>query len=379
MKTKIAVFFGGRSVEHDVSIITANQAMQHLSDEKYEIFPIYMKNGAFFVGEMLKDISFFENFNSKKVSQVYLIDGVFYTKIKSLLVKKFKPDVALDCCHGGEGENGVLQGVLEYNNIPYTSAGVLASALGMDKILAKDVFQNLLLNTIEGLAISREDFLDKPDDVIRHLETFLDYPVIVKPSSLGSSIGIKVAQARDELMIALEVASAFDSRILVERALSDFVELNCAVVSNGYTVFSSEVEKPISWNSFLTFEDKYLSENGKGMNHAGREMPAKIDAELYELVKKTSEKIYIELNLSGVVRFDFMLSKGKLYINEMNTIPGSMAFYLFEPIGINFSQLLDMIIEGAKRKDYIKKKSKMAFDSQVIKNFSDVKGKCLQK
>lgn len=373
MKTKIAVFFGGRSVEHDVSIITANQAMQHLSNEKYEIYPIYMRNGEFYYGEVLKDIAFYENFNPKKLSQVYLLNKTFFTKLKSLLVKKFSPDVALICCHGGEGENGVLQGILEYNNIPYTSTSVLASALGMDKIISKEIYQNLLMNTVEGLSVTREDFVSKPDDVIRHLETFLDYPVIVKPSSLGSSIGIKVAQARDELLVAIEVASAFDNRILVERALTDFVELNCAVVSDGEIILSSEVEKPLSWHSFLTFEDKYLSESGKGMNHSGREMPAKIDQEMYSLVKRTAEKIYGELNLSGIVRFDFMLSKGKLYINEMNTVPGSLAFYLFEPMGYDFSALLDMIIKGALKKDSIKKKSKMAFDSQIIKNFSGTK------
>ena len=189
----VAVFFGGRSCEHDVSVITGVQTMANLCAVKYKTTPIYMKDGAFYTGERLKDVSFFEKPNMKKCTKLWLIDGAFYSRVKNVFVKKFTPDVALVCCHGGEGENGVLQGLLEYNGIPYTSAGVLQSSLCMDKVLSKQLVDGLMLNTVPEISFLRADYLKNTKDVLRHVTTFLDYPMIVKPASLGSSIGIRRA------------------------------------------------------------------------------------------------------------------------------------------------------------------------------------------
>lgn len=379
MRKNVAVFYGGRSCEHDISIITAIQAMGYINDEKYDVSPIYMRDGNFYTGDCLDNIESYQNFNARKFTKLILINGIFYSRIKNLLIKKFKPDVALICCHGGEGENGSLQGMLEMNNIPYTSSGVLSSALGMDKILSKMLFQGLMLNTVEEITVLRDEFKSNSNKTIQRIEALLKYPIIVKPSSLGSSIGIKRANNREELIEAITVASAFDNRIIAERALVDFIELNCAVVSDGKNIIVSEVERPISWQEYLTFEDKYLT-GGKGMSDSIRELPAKISETLYENIQSVSERLYTELDLSGVVRIDYLLAdNGKLFVNEINTIPGSLAFYLFEPKGLTFTDLIDILIDGAMYKANIHKENKLAFQSNVLRNFGGGKVKHLHK
>lgn len=209
----IAVFFGGRSCEHDISIITGVQVLNALGDG-YRVLPVYMKDGGFYTSDNMKDVGFFENPNLKKATRIWLIDGSFYTRKGMLLLKKETPDVALICCHGGEGENGVLQGFLEYNGVPYTSAGLIASSVCMDKSIAKQLLDGLMLNTMPSITVSRGDFEKNTNDVIRHVSTFLEYPLIVKPSGLGSSIGIKKARTEDELKAAIEVAAKFDEKSL---------------------------------------------------------------------------------------------------------------------------------------------------------------------
>ena len=234
----IAVFFGGRSCEHDISIITGVQVLNALGDG-YHVLPVYMKDGGFYTSDLMPDVGFFENPNLKKATRIWLIDGSFYTRKGKLLLKKETPDVALICCHGGEGENGVLQGFLEYNGVPYTSAGLIASSVCMDKSIAKQLLDGLMLNTMPSITVHRSDFEKNTNDVIRHVSTFLEYPLIVKPSGLGSSIGIKKARTEDELKAAIEVAAKFDEKIIVENALENFKELNCAAYSDGRNVYVS--------------------------------------------------------------------------------------------------------------------------------------------
>lgn len=373
----VAVFFGGRSCEHDISIITGVQTINALGDD-YRVLPIYMKDGGFYTSDLMKDVSFFRDENLKKATRLWLIDGTFYARVKKFLVKKVKPDVALVCCHGGEGENGVLQGVLEYNGIPYTSAGLAASSVCMDKSVAKQLLDGMMLNTVPSITIRRADYEKNTGEVLRHVSTFLDYPLIVKPSGLGSSIGIRKARTEYELKNAIDVAAKFDEKIIVETALENFKELNCAAYSDGTNVFVSEVESPKSWHEFLSFEDKY---SGGKLEGGTRELPALISEETRNNVKDVTKRIYEDLDMSGVVRVDFLLSgDGKLFVNEVNTVPGSMAFYLFENDGIPFKKMLDGIIEGALKKKRETKKSRLTYDSDVIGNFMRGKSpKHLQK
>lgn len=368
MKKNIAVIFGGRSCEHDISILTALQAMGNLDKKKYEIYPVYLLDGCFYTGK-LKNISAFTPFISDEHKKICLIEGSFYECEKRMKLC-FKPDVALLTTHGGEGEDGSLQGLLEVHRIPYTSAGVAPSAVCMNKAITKELFENKLLNILKYTLIYKEEIESDMLKAMEKIESVLDYPVIVKPCSLGSSIGIEVARDRVGLEHALSVAACFDREIIVERALVDFVEINCAVLSDGDEIIVGETEQPISWNSFLTYDDKYMS--GGKMSAAKRIIPAPVSDEVNNEVKESAKRLFSELNLKGVVRIDYLYDtvQKKLFINEINTIPGSLAFYLFEPLGISFQDLLDKLIKGAEVWDLKKKKNSFKFESQVLKNFS---------
>lgn len=346
MKRKIALIFGGRSLECDISVITAMQALNNIDRSEFNVEPIFMHEGDFYVKD-LKRVDDFAPFDPTAHGRALLYKGSFYLLKRSGISRYFKPDVALICCHGGEGENGTVQALLEYNGIPYTSTGILGSAIGMDKAHAKELFDSMLLNTVPHEVISRAEFTADPEKVLFHLESFLSYPLIVKPAAQGSSIGIGVANNHAELAYALDVAARFDPKILVEEKLTDFTEVNCAAFRDGRSIVISETEQPLSLNDFLTFEDKYT--DGGKLSGGGHAIPADIGA-LESIVKANTERIYSELDLNGVVRMDFLVDKtrNKVYINEINTVPGSLAFYLFEPIGISFKSLLTKLIDNSE-------------------------------
>lgn len=342
---KIAVLFGGRSPESDISVITAMQALAALSESEHEVHPVYIKDGIFYTGGM-NSVSAFTPFRPEEHTAVTLADGVFCSVKRGKLKREWKPDVALICCHGGEGENGVLQGLLDFNGVPYCSSDVAGSAIGMDKVLSKRIFDNMLLNVVPYAVLTRAEYSEgKCPDVLKAAK--LDYPLIVKPVSQGSSIGIGAAEDSEELARALETAFEFGDKVIVEEKLVDFTEVNCAAFLRDGKVVVSETEQPVSAGDILTFEDKYM----RGEKGGGNVMPAAI-GDLNRVVRANTERIYRELELFGVVRVDFLVDKarGKVYVNEINTVPGSFAFYLFEPLGINFTELLEeLIAEGAAR------------------------------
>ncbi len=366
MRKKIALFFGGRSLESDISVITAMQVLSNIDKSQYKVEPVYMYEGDFYVKDVDK-LDSFSAFNPIEHSKAILYKGEFYTVKRNSFVKYFKPDAAFICCHGGEGESGILQAVLEYNGIPHTSPSVLASACGMDKALSKQLFDGMLLNTLPHEVVSKEEFERDSERAIQRLESFLTYPLIVKPSCQGSSIGITVAENREQLDFALQVACRFDTKIIVEHKLTDFVEVNCAAFRDGERIVLSETEQPLTLNDFLTFDDKYMS-NGK-MGGGGHVIPADIGT-LDLIVKANTERIYRELDLNGVIRVDYLVDKvrNKVYINEINTVPGSMAFYLFEPLGIDFAALISKLIENAVNYQSLHR-TPSAFKTDVLSKF----------
>lgn len=345
MKVRVALLFGGRSPESDISVITAMQVVAQLAESDYTVEPVCMYEGGFYMYGVDR-LEAFTPFVAEKHVNTFLLGGAFYSLKKNKIKREFKPDVALICCHGGEGENGVLQGLLEFNGIPYCSSGVLGSAVGMDKAVSKSIFENMLMNVIQHTVVLRREFESDAERTLAQIESVLDYPMIVKPASQGSSIGIKVADDREGLIFALETACEFDDKILVEEKLVDFAEVNCAAFARGREIVVSETERPLGAGDILTFEDKYL-ENGK-MSGGGHILPADI-GHLNAIVRANTERVYRELELQGIVRVDFLVdkSRNKVYINEINTVPGSLAFYLFEPLGISFAELLDAQICNA--------------------------------
>lgn len=350
MRTKVALIFGGRSLESDISVITAMQTLAVLKETEYDVEPFYLYDGDFYT-KGVDDISAFTPFEKEKHLRTVMVNGTFCSVKKNRLKREFRPDVALICCHGGEGENGVLQGLLDFNGVSYCSSGVLGSAVCMDKGAAKSVFEQMLLNVIQHITVFSEDLARDPDLVAAHCEKALKYPMIVKPASQGSSIGIRAAHDRAELIEAMQVAAEFDGKLLVEEKLTDFAEVNCAAYLKGGRVVVSETERPLAAGELLTFEDKYMS--GGKMSGGGRVMPADVGEELNAVVRSVTERVYRAMELRGIVRADFLVdrTRGKVYINEINTIPGSMAFYLFEPLGIDFTALLaDQIEEALARR-----------------------------
>lgn len=367
MRKKVAVIFGGRSLEREISIITAMQVLRKVDRSLYDVKPIYMFGGNFYI-DGVDDISCFVDFNPFNHKKAVLIDGEFFVLKKDKLCKFFKPDVALLCCHGGEGENGTLQSLLEYNQIAYTSSNTLASACCMDKTISKRIFESLLLNVLPYEIVYKSELQEDECRIIERIESVLEYPLIIKPASQGSSIGIKVATDRQELSYALEVASKFDEKIVVEHKLSSFKEVNCACILKENRCIVSETEQPCFRDDFLSFDDKYSS-NGK-MSGVSRLMPANIGS-LDLVVKAITERLYREMGLFGVVRVDYLVdeTRNKVYVNEINTIPGSMAFYLFERVGISFTELINILCDEAICRR-IKGGVIKNFSTNVLRNFT---------
>lgn len=359
MKKNIAVVFGGRSVEHEVSVITGMQVMENIDRSKYEVVPIFIdKDGKWYTGEELLD---FQNFKDKKfdnlreiiVTATYNEKKVFDhpEKKHGFFSKKFEKniDAAFIALHGTNGEDGTIQGVFEMMNIPYVSAGVLGSSVGMDKILMKDVYKSYGLPILDYLWFFRSAWDNQSETVILKIENEIGYPVFVKPSNLGSSIGISKARNKDELTEAIDLAMRFDRKIIIEKALESPREINCAVMGYNNNVKASLCEEPVGWKDLLTYEDKYIHSNSKGVKGGGRNIPASLPDGKTEEIQDLAKQAFMAIDCKGNARIDFLMDKdsNKVYINEINTQPGSVAYYLWEPLGINFTQLVDELLEIA--------------------------------
>ena len=374
----LAVFFGGRSVEHDVSIITGTQLIENADASKYNIMPVYIsRSGQWYAGEKLRDSKFFvhPDLEQKGIDKVFLPPTAgsrsLLRETRFGLKSVFDIDVAILAMHGMHGEDGTLQGLMELADIPYSSAGVTGSAAGMDKIVMKAAFQGLGFPVLDSVYFERGEYARDPEEICGRVEQKLGYPVIVKPANLGSSIGITKAKDAASLKEGIEVAIHYDRRILVEPAIDDLTEINCAVVGLGSDAKTSLCERPITAKEVLDFSEKYLHNQGgsKGMKSLDRELPAKISKEKQEEIERLALQIFKGLDMAGVVRIDFMIDNATdtLYANEVNTIPGSFAFYLYEPMGIKYSQLIDILVENALKRSKQKAASQFSFDSEILK------------
>lgn len=340
MNRNIMVVFGGNSTEHDISVITAVEALHAMPIKGYTVLPVYIRDGKWYTGSRLHDIKAYIDFSERGLTEVRLLGSTLYKKGFGGRYSEFSDvDCAVLTTHGGDGENGSIQGLLECNAVPYTSPDVRVSALCMDKHLTKLAVNALGIDTVEG----REVLLPHCPEVVSEIEEEFSYPVMVKPASQGSSIGLTYAKNRGQLEEGLILAKYFGTRALVEKGLSNFVELNVAVATINNNIMVSEVERPISHSEFLTYNDKYMN-GGKGMSDLKREFPAKIPPELAKEIRQKAETVYRHLGMSGVVRMDFMKTD-KAYLNEINTIPGSLSHYLFPEL--TYTDLLKGLIETA--------------------------------
>jgi D-alanine-D-alanine ligase len=358
MKT-VALFFGGKSVEHDISIITALQTMKSFPKE-YKLFPIYIKpDGEFVTAENLKNKEIYLNLtkNAKKIAKITLNLGkneMFLLK-NNKIKQKTKIDCALICNHGHGGEDGSLQGLLELCDIPYTSCSLTSSAVCMDKELTKILITHARIPTPKFVSIK------KVDSDLKKIEKEIGYPCIIKPSRCGSSVGINIASNENDLKNAVSNAFLFDDKVIIEQFVSNAREFCCAVVKNGSKLFASKVDE-VEKGNFYTFEEKYLQAKNKN--------DKKIQKSLADKIVLLAKKTYDILDCDGVVRIDFLLGQdGKLFVNEVNSIPGSLAFNLFDG---KFEDLLCTIIEMAIKKHEEKKDINYTFSSSAIQNFINI-------
>jgi D-alanine-D-alanine ligase len=380
------MIFGGRSVEHEVSILTAHQAMAALPADRYLVIPIYIaKSGQWFTGEALLKLENFKNldrFVAMAEPVIFSADatkpgllrqsvsgrgGWFGNRTGQSVVDAI--DVAFPLLHGSHGEDGTIQGLLELANLPYVGSGVVASAIGMDKVLSKMILRSAALPVIDDLLVSRARWESAPDAVLAEVESRFSYPVFVKPASLGSSIGVSRVEDAQSLRFALDVAATYDGRLMIEPAQVDFVEVNCSVLGAGANVRASVCEQPVSSGGVLSYEDKYLSgKKSQGMKSASRIIPAPLEADLTKSIQQAAMRAFTVLNASGVARLDFFVqpATGTYYINEINTLPGSLAFYLWEPSGVTFPELLDSLITLACKRQQEKNQSTFAFSSSLL-------------
>ena len=383
-KKQLGVIFGSRSCEREVSIISAVQLMRHADTEKYDVIPVYIdEHGGWYTGEKLKDIHSYQPFqpNQAGIVRVYLDmtsgSGALLTteRGKGLFSREeiravARIDVFVVVMHGMNGEDGTLQGMLELANVPYTSSGVGASALGMDKILMKQFFRGADLPVLPSVWYTMTEFQADPGRILKETEEVLGYPVYVKPAKLGSSIGVSRAENGEELREALELAFEYDRRVLVEKGLTKPVELNCSVLGYDGEMTASPIEMPISGEDFLDFKEKYLAAGGsKGMASLHRVLPAPIEDDLRIRIQEMSKSIFRMMDCKGVVRIDYMFDRdsGGLYITEINVIPGSLAFYLWENAGMPYRELIDRMVELAEKAHLDKNQANYAYTSDILK------------
>ena len=368
MKKNLAVMFGGDSVEHEISVVTALQAIRNVDTTKYNVIPIYLKDGQWFSDKKLLEIDFYKY--DCKAKKVTMLPNSKYLYKKGLLLWKYKKiDAALMCFHGHEGEDGCVQGLLELNGIPYTSAGVIGSALSCDKILFKEVLKGIDIDCVKSINFNKNHYYANQRRWLVIGET-LEYPIVVKPCCLGSSIGISVCKNREELKDALDLAFSLDNRVLLEEFCKGMREINCAVMGYDDDIFISELEEPITKNEILSFENKYLNNQKKGMASATRKIPADISKEQSDHIKEIAKFMFNKLDLKGVVRLDFMIAKEKIYLNELNSIPGSLAFYLFELQGISYPNMIDKLVSWAVLDFERKSKIIRKFENSIFTSVS---------
>lgn len=385
MKTNIAVLFGCRSVEHEVSIISAVQAMRAVKREKYDVTPIYVtKSGEMYTGNALFEIENYRNLPellkqsnpvvlARKKGGVYMVyenSGLFNKK------KDVKIDLAFPVVHGTNCEDGTVAGYLEYLGLPYIGCDILSAAVGMDKAVFKYVLKSAGLPVLDCVTFrTREYMLDK-QKITAELEEKVGFPLIIKPVNLGSSVGITKVNDKESLDAAITLAASFTDRILAERAVTNLREINCSVIGDGDSCEASVCEEPFMNDEILSYEDKYMSNSkggaSKGMASLGRKIPADLTEEKANEIKKLACDIFKAIGASGVVRIDFLIDTktDKVYANEINTIPGSLAFYLWEPAGLKYTDMIDKLVELAFTRQRNRENLTYTIDTNILSGVS---------
>jgi D-alanine-D-alanine ligase len=363
--------------------------MSTLDSDRYDVVPLYItKEGEWLTGEALRRLETYQNLADarRSLSRATVLplpnQGVLHVADRGRLLSfgatpRLAIDVAFPCIHGTFGEDGTLQGLFELASIPYVGSGVLASALGMDKIAMKAAFRAAGLPVLDCAVVRRDEWHTARDRVVERVAGEVGYPSFVKPANLGSSVGISRATDAESLRNALDVAVSFDRRVLVEHGLEGAIDVNCSVLGHDEDLRASVCEQPISWESFLSYEDKYIrGGKSQGMKGSSRRIPAPISPAATSQIQDFSRAAFRAIDASGVARVDFLLTTDeKVYVNEINTLPGSLAFYLWEATDLPFPRLLDRLIEIAFARHAAQKQITYSIDSALLRKTLEGSGK----
>lgn len=369
----ILVLFGGDSVESDVSIITASMVLNSISMDKYNVYPVYIRDNEWWwlKQDMAVEMSTYIDDNYAKVGKkVVLSNGILYIKGRYIIRKLSRINTVLLATHGGSGENGALQGLLKMNNLPYTSSGVLPSGVCMDKDLTHKLTKLLGLQTVDYEVVTADTEIEKIEEIFDKLGG----NVVVKPNSLGSSIGVKRVDNIKDLHSSLSNGFRYDEKIIIERAVENLIELNCAVVDDKEGIIVSPVDIVTPHNGVYDFEEKYI-------NSVAEKTKITLPDNIINSVKNMSRIIYENFGLAGVVRIDYLFDseREQLYINEVNTIPGSLAYYLFASVGIDMTELIDILLESANARLNDENRLVHRFSSSILTVRKNSGAKLLQK
>ena len=391
MKLNTAVFFGGESVEHEVSIISAQQAIAALDTDRYNVIPVYVaKNRKLYVGEALNDIANFRNLNTliDSCTQVTIVLEDNQVVIKPVKASLFSRkdlgtiDVAIPVMHGTNGEDGTIQGFFEMLKLPYAGCDLYGAAVGQDKVLQKHILADNDLPITNWFWCYGTDIDEDRQAVLRKVHKLI-YPVILKPARTGSSVGISIAHNDEEYLECFEEARRYDEKIITEKVVKPMIELNCSVLGDGADARASVIEQvgSVSGDELLSYKDKYqgggkgsksTSSKSAGMASTARIVPAPISKEQTEYIQSLALKTFRVLGSAGVCRIDFMMDAETktVYVNEINTIPGSLAFYLWKEEGMSFTQLMDALVQQALDRERRRSRMTFSYDTNLLSTYS---------
>ncbi len=383
--------FGGKTVEHEVSVISGIQALKSMDTDKYEVIPVYMtKENDMYTGADVGKIESYRDIPAllKRSQRVIMVNDGGRVQLVPYPAKMFggqKPlaiDIAFPVVHGTNVEDGALQGYLKTVGIPFVGPDVTSSAISMDKFITKAVLKEAGVPVLDAKVYTMADY-EYPEKIADDIEKTFGYPVIIKPVNLGSSVGIGVAKSRDELIDAIDDAFRYAARVMAEHAISKLREINCSVLGDENEALASECEEPLTSGEILSYEDKYINSGGKkggskggsgskgaGMANLSRKIPAELSPEKREEIRELAVKSFKALGCCGVSRIDFMIDEeeDKLYFNEINPIPGSLSFYLWEPVGVPYKELLDRMIQLALKRTRVEESLTFTFDTNILAN-----------
>lgn len=389
MKLNIAVFFGGESVEHEVSIISAHQAIEALDKNKYNVIPVYVsKERKLYVSDLLKDMSNYKDLKQliSQCTQVSITsedNRVVIRPVKTSLFGRKELgtiDVAIPVMHGTNGEDGTIQGFFEMLKVPYAGCDLYGAAIGQDKVLQKNVLSDNNLPITNWFWVYGSEMDTHQSEILDKVHRLI-YPVIIKPARTGSSVGISIAHNDEEYLACFDEARQYDEKIITEKVVKPMREINCSVVGDSYSCVASVLEEvsSVSQDELLSFSDKYLgggksskSQGSKGMASTARIVPAPLTDEQTRLIQQLAKETFRVLGTSGVCRIDFLMDADtkKVYVNEINTIPGSLAFYLWQAAGVSFSELMDKLVELALDRERRRSKMTFSYETNILSNFS---------